>query len=399
MTLLDATWKERLLEGMREFGLPRWIVVCLFAALWLVAVFFTALNGGTLLGDSLVRAGMNGVLVLARVLLIRAGNGLNFGIPLGIVAGLVGGVCVMELAAEAPFGVAALRGSEDLARGASGFWLAILVSTPLAVLLGWGYGWLLERVRGQGMMVGMYVGFGAVAGMCVIWLVAPLTSPELVWPIGGEGVRNTIVLNEHYRWVLDAWGEIQFGEWTPEQLDAQGRPPPFSRPEGFYLPTGLLLFWFGMCGAVALFLRTRLGVGMTTAGSNPRYAQSIGIRVPRMRILATVISTWLAAVGIIVYSQSYGLYQFYKAPLLMAFVIVAALLLGGASLKRATVFHVIVGTLLFQSLLTISMPVVNDLVQDSRHREALANLPEIARMIIQNGVILYALTRVRWGEQ
>jgi simple sugar transport system permease protein len=249
------------------------------------------------------------------------------------------------------------------------------------------------------MMVGIYVGFGAIAGMCVIWLVAPFTSEEIVFPIAGKGVRNTIVLNEHYRWVLDSWGEVQLGDWNPNQLDEAGQPPAFSRPEGFYLPTGLLLFWFGACACVALFLRTRLGVGMTTAGSNPRYAKSIGIRVPRMRILAMVLSTWLAAVGIIVYSQSYGFYQFYKAPLWMAFSTVAALLLGGASLKRATVFHVIVGTLLFQSLLTVSLPVVNDLVRGSKYSESLSNLPEIARIVIQNGVILYALTRVRWRER
>lgn len=399
MTLLGTSWRERMLEGLRDFGLARWSVVGLFAAVWMIAAFWTTLHGGTLLGDSLVRAGMNGVLVLALVLPVRAGNGLNFGIPLGIVAGLVGGISVMELAAEKPFGLAALAGSEDLARGASGFWLAILVSTPLALLLGWGYGWLLERVRGQGMMVGIYVGFGAIAGMCVVWLVAPFTSSEIVFPIAGEGVRNTIVLNEHYRWVLDGWGEIQFGSWAPGQFNAQGLPPPFTRPEGFYVPTGLLVFWLGTCALMALFLRTRLGVALSTAGANPRYAQSIGIRVPRMRILATVVSTWLAAVGIIVYSQSYGFYQFYKAPLWMAFPTVAALLLGGASLRRATVFHVIVGTLLFQSLLTTSLPVVNDLVQNSPYREGLGNLPEIARPIITYGVILYALTRTSWRSQ
>jgi len=386
----------RLKEGIADFGLARWIIVFFLAAIWVVAGFLTSNDLGTLLGDCLVRAGMNGLLVLALVLPVRAGNGLNFGIPLGIVCGLVGGIMVMELTAAEPFGIAALGGLGGLARGWSGFLLAMVVATPLAAVLGWGYGWLLERVRGQEMMVGIYVGFGAVAGMCVIWLVAPLTSPELIWPIGGEGVRNTIVLDEHYRWILDSAGEIHLGAWDPGVLDAAGNPPAFTRPEGFYVPTGLLVFWLGACLLLALFLRTRLGIGMTTAGSNPRYAQSIGIRVPRMRILATVLSTVLAAIGIIVYSQSYGFYQLYKAPLWMAFPAVAALLLGGASLKRATVAQAIVGTLLFQSLLTTSLPTVNDLIQSSPNREALANLPEIARLIIQNGVILYALTRVKW---
>ena len=116
-----------------------------------------------------------------------------------------------------------------------------------------------------------------------------------------------------------------------------------------------------------------------------------------MRISATIASTVLAAIGILVFSQSYGFYQLYKAPLYMAFAMVASLLLGGASLNRATVTQAIIGTLLFQSLLTTSLPVVNDLVQTSRYSEGLANLPEIARLVIQNGVILYALSRVARG--
>ncbi len=382
---------ERLADGTRAFGLARWIIVLFLAVIWVVAAAFTSNDLGTLLGDCLVRTGMNGVLVLALVLPVRAGNGLNFGLPLGIVCGLVGGIAVMELTATTPFGIAALSSLSAYARGLSGFALAHLVAIPLGALLGLGYGWLLERVRGQEMMVGIYVGFGAVAGMCVVWLVAPVTSPELIWPIGGSGVRNTLVLDAHYKWILDSFGEIDFGSWGATAKEAPGA---LTRPPGFYVPTGLLLYWLGACAAVAVFLRTRLGTALTVAGSNPRYATSIGVSVPRMRVLSIVLSTVLAAVGILVYSQSYGFYQLYKAPLWMAFPAVASLLLGGASLRRATVFHAIVGTFLFQSLLTTSLPVVNDLVQSSPYRRALANLPEIARLVIQNGVILYALTRV-----
>ncbi|MHC4861805.1 MAG: hypothetical protein ACYTDY_17135, partial [Planctomycetota bacterium] len=138
---------ERLADGVRSFGLARWIVVGLLVAIWLLAAFATTLSLGTVLGDCLVRAGMNGILVLALVLPVRAGNGLNFGVPLGIVCGLAGGIFVMELTAEHPFGIGSLTSMDGLARGWSGFLLANLVAVPLAALAGWGYGWLLERVR------------------------------------------------------------------------------------------------------------------------------------------------------------------------------------------------------------------------------------------------------------
>ena len=389
--MIVAQLRERLREGAISFGYARWTIVGFLLLLWISAGLL-GLSLGRLFGDCLVRSGMNGVLVLALLLPVRAGNGLNFGIPLGIVCGLLAGVFVMELNATHPFGVEAWEAHADLSKGWSGFTLAHLIALPLAAVVGWGYGWLLERVRGQEMMVGIYVGFGAIAGMCVLWLKLPVTYEELIWPIGGEGVRNTILIDDYYKWILDGWMDIDFGE--------SGRK--FQRSEAFFIPTGLLIYWLGACGLIAMFLRTRSGIAMSAAGESPAYARSIGISVSKMRIRSTVISTVLAAAGILVYTQSYGFYQLYKAPLWMAFPAVAALLLGGASLRNATIFHVIVGTVLFQSLLTTSLPVVNKLVYllqqneivDVRYSSSLGNIPEIARLIIQNGVILYALSRV-----
>jgi len=102
-------------------------------------------------------------------------------------------------------------------------------------------------------------------------------------------------------------------------------------------------------------------------------------------VQATLFSTVLAAIGIVVFCQSYGFVQLYTAPLLMAFPAVACLLIGGAAVDRATLMHVIVGTLLFQSILTVALPVTSQVVQ--------GDFSETARLIIQNGMILYALTR------
>ena len=98
-----------------------------------------------------------------------------------------------------------------------------------------------------------------------------------------------------------------------------------------------------------------------------------------------MFSTVLAAVGIVVFAQSYGFVQLYTAPLLMAFPAVACLLIGGASVSRATLTHVIIGTFLFQSILTVALPVTSQVIQ--------GDISETARLIIQNGMILYALTR------
>ena len=98
-----------------------------------------------------------------------------------------------------------------------------------------------------------------------------------------------------------------------------------------------------------------------------------------------ILSTVLGAVGIVIYAQSYGFVQLYMAPLMMGFPAVAAILLGGASLQRASIGHVILGTFLFQTLLTITLPVASRVVQ--------GDISEVARLIVSNGMILYALTR------
>lgn len=346
------------MSWIRRIGLTRATLGGFLLVLWIVAIVGTELDFSILFSDCLVRTGMNGILVLALVPAVRAGIGLNFGIPLGIIAGLLGMVTLMD---------AGLRGWPS-------FTAAMLLGGVLGALVGLGFAWLLERVKGQEMMVGIYAGFGSVAGASILWLVFPVRNPELVWPLGGRGLRNTLVLSDYYGGVLDHLGAFPIGN-------------------GFF-PTGLLAFWLAVCVLLWLFLRTRAGLAMSAAGANPRFAAAGGIDVRRMRTLGVVLSTALGAVGIVVFSQSYGFVQLYKAPLLMAFPTVAALLIGGATVRRASIGHVLIGTFLFQSVLTTSLPLVNELIAERSGGGAeLGNVPEIARLIISNGIILYALTR------
>ena len=158
---------------------------------------------------------------------------------------------------------------------------------------------------------------------------------------------------------------------------------------GVTIPTGLLLMFALFCLALWVFSRTKTGIALSTVGSNPRFAESSGLNVNRYRIIGSSISHAVGAVGIVVYEQSFGFIQLYMAPLFMAFFAVASILIGGASLKRATVTHAIIGTFLFQSILVVSMPVANVVVAD--------NIADVIRIIISIGIILYALTRKEIG--
>ena len=334
---------------IREFGVPRLLIAVFVVVLFGVAVA-THMDIQSLISDSIVRVGRNGILVLALLPAIQGGIGLNFGLPLGIVCGLVGAVISLNANVHGIAGVA----------------LAAGIGVAIAIPVGAGYGWLLNRTRGQEMMVGTYLGFAIVSMMSVFWLLAPFKNPTLVWAIGGRGLRTTLSLGGIYDKVLDRW--LQF------------------TVNGIWIPGGTLLVFFALCFLVWLFFRTRMGITIAAARSSTQFARAAGISDQRTRVQATVVSTVLAAIGIVVFSQSYGFVQLYTAPLLMAFPAIACILIGGATVTRATIGHVLVGTFLFQSILTIALPVTSQVIQ--------GDISETARLIIQNGMILYALTRV-----
>lgn len=333
---------------IREIGIPRLMIAAFLLTLFVVAII-KHMDVPGLLTDSLLRVGRNGLLVLALLPAIQGGVGLNFGLPLGIVCGLLG--CVATLNA----GIG----------GWTGLGLSMLAGVTLAIPAGFAYGWLLNRTRGQEMMVGTYLGFAVVSGMSIFWVLAPFRNPKLVWAIGGKGLRTTLTLGGYYDKVLDHLWSFKIG--------------------GVTVPTGTLLLFTLACVLVGLFFRTRAGISISAARSNPRFARAAGISDERTRIQATVLSTVIAAIGIVVFAQSYGFIQLYTAPLLMAFPAVACLLIGGASVSRATLTHVVIGTILFQSILTVALPVTSQVIQ--------GDISETARLIIQNGMILYALTR------
>jgi len=147
----------------------------------------------------------------------------------------------------------------------------------------------------------------------------------------------------------------------------------------------MILFVFLCAFIVYLFFRSKTGTAITAVGSNPDFARAGGVSVNKMRTISVVVSTMLGAAGILVYQQSYGFIQLYQGPLYMAFPAVAALLIGGASVNKASMANVLVGTLLFQGILTMTPSVINSVLK--------TDMSEVIRIVLSNGMILYALTR------
>ena len=347
----EKGWFGRLVE---DFGLPR-LIITLFLILLLILAPIVGADFPSQITNIIARFSWNGILVLAMVPMVHSGCGLNFGLPLGIISGLLGATISIE------------RGFT----GALSFLMAILIATPFALIFGCGYGWLLNKIKGGEMMIATYVGFSSVSFMCMMWLVLPYKSPNMVWGLAGKGLRTTISLEGYYSQTLAKFLQIRIGN--------------------FVIPTGSLLFFALLAFLMWAFLHTKTGTAMTAVGSNPTFARAAGINIDRIRLLSVVMSTWLAAIGILVYEQGFGFVQLYMAPFYMALPAVSAILIGGASVNKASITNVIIGTILFQGIVTMTPTVMNNMIH--------MDMSEVIRIIASNGMILYALTRKTEGAK
>lgn len=347
----EKGWFGKLVDS---FGLPR-LIIAMFLILLLILAPFVGADLPTQISNIIARFSWNGVLVLAMVPMVHSGCGLNFGLPLGIISGLLGATLSIE------FGFT----------GALSFVMAIVIATPFALCLGSLYGWLLNKIKGGEMMIATYVGFSSVSMMCMMWLILPYKSPNMVWGLAGKGLRTTISLEGYYNQVLAKFLQIKIGNLV--------------------IPTGTLLFFSLLALAIWAFLHTKTGTAMTAVGSNPVFARAAGINVDKIRLLSVVMSTWLAAIGILVYEQGFGFVQLYMAPFYMALPAVSAILIGGASVNKASIMNVVIGTILFQGIVTMTPTVMNNMIH--------MDMSEVIRIIVSNGMILYALTRKTEGAK
>lgn len=109
-----------------------------------------------------------------------------------------------------------------------------------------------------------------------------------------------------------------------------------------------------LCLFIVWFRKTKLGQDMRAVGQDMEVARDAGINVERTRVISIVISTVLAGFGMVIYLQNMGNIATYSAHSQIGMFCIAALLVGGASVDRASIGNVFLGVILFHTMFIVA---------------------------------------------
>ena len=358
-------------------------VPAVFIIISAFAIPLSGYSASYLIQELLTRIGRNSFLILSLLIPIMAGMGLNFGMVLGAMAGQIGLLFICD------WGIV----------GIPGMLLACLIGTPIAIVLGIFCGHILNRAKGREMVTSYILGFfiNGVYQMVVLYLmgwIIPITNPTLLLS-RGYGVRNAVSLLG-IRGILDnlipavITGTKDAGQF----LNINGaksfmmiQPPFLEGAIRIPLATPILIALF--CVFIVWFRKTKLGQDMRAIGQSQSVADSAGIPVNRTRIIAIVISTVLACYGQIIYLQNMGTLNTYNSHDQAGMFSIAALLIGGASVSRATIANVFAGVILFHLMFIVAPVAGKNLIGD-------AQIGEYFRVFVSYGIIAIALVLHAW---
>ncbi|MCI5674912.1 MAG: ABC transporter permease [Ezakiella sp.] len=302
-------------------------VPVMFIVICAIAIALSGFSANFLVSQVLTRFARNAFLVLSLLLPIMAGLGINFGMVLGAMAGQIAIILIEN------WGIP----------GFSGVLLSAVVATPIAWLLGIFAGSVLNRAKEREMITSMMLGFfmTGIYQFIVLYIfggVIKFKNTDLIIS-RGYGVRNALDLKIQKG--LDTLLDRILGV-DIKLFDIQ-------------IPVVTLLVIALGCLFVVWFRKTKLGQDMRAVGQDMKVAEDAGINVNKTRLKAVVLSTIMAAYGQIIYLQNIGNLNTYNGADQAATYAAAALLIGGASVSKATITNALTGTILFH-LMFIVMP-------------------------------------------
>ena len=400
-------------KNWREFARNN-VVTIMFIVVCAVCMVFSGYTPSYVMYELFGRLSRNAFIVLALIIPIVAGMGINFAITIGAMAAQIACILVLEWGLQ----------------GFGSFLAAAALTVPMAALFGFGIGKILNKMKGQEMIGGMILGYfanGLYQLLCLFIFdnIIPINNPNLTIK-GSSGIANTIDLSktggmggtlEKLWQLLVSQAVLVFalviaaglviGHVRSHRKDAKKLGIQLGALAVvcvlMQLPVMKSLFsmvkvpmaTFGIVALLCLFnvvlMRTRLGQQFRAVGQNRTVANAAGINVDKVRIIAITISTVLAGWGQLIFVQNLGAFQTYGAADQVGLYAGAAILVGGASVVRATNTQALLGTVLFHLMFILAPAAGKNLFGD-------AAIGEYFRVFMCYGVIALALVMHAWSS-
>ena len=388
-------------------------VTVMFVVLCLIGLVCSGQTVSYVMYELFGRLSRNSFIVLALIIPIIAGMGINFAITIGAMAAQIAALWVIE------WGIS----------GLAGFLTAMVITMPIAAFFGFLIGKLMNKMKGQEMIGGLILGYFANGLYQLLFLfifgnLIPLKTPGLVIK-GSTGVANTIDLSTErgFKYALDGLWRVPFGTaalilcgliaiWSLVKLATKKEDKkkaltrtgicvavaviaqlPFMTAAFSMVSVPMVTFLIValLCVFNNAIMKTRIGQQFRAVGQNRTVANAAGINVDRVRVIAIIISTVLAGWGQLIFVQNMGSFQTYGAHEQVGLYAGAAILVGGASIKKATNGQALLGCILFHLLFIVAPSAGKNLFGD-------AAIGEYFRVFISYGVIALALVMYAWGD-
>jgi simple sugar transport system permease protein len=397
-------------------------VVFLFLALTVAGIMLSELSFPHIMTELVTRIGRNTFLVLSLIIPIIAGVGLNFGIVVGAMAGQIGLILITYFGYD----------------GIGGLLIATLVATLLAIFFGYLTALLYNKTKGQEMIAGLIVGFFAngiyqFIFLFIIGAVIPV-SHAIVKP-DGIGLRNTIAMGSKYgegiKYTIDNIAKINlwqfiillgiflilhtiitqyFAKKKAGQAVDKKTITVRSILGALVIIVPIMVLCFGsfelavinvplvslaliaaLCLFNVLIMKTKLGQNFRAIGRSQHIASVAGINVDKTRMIAIILSTVFASWGQIIFLQNIGTMNTYGSHMQVGMFAIASILIGGATVSSANIWHAIIGVILFQSVFIVSPTAGKALFGD-------AQIGEFFRAFVVYGVIGVSLCLHSWKK-
>lgn len=400
------------------------VVPIVFSLLCILSIYFAKQMPSYIVSETFSRVTRNSVLILSLIFPVLCGMGLNFSIVLGAMAGEVGLILITHWKMN---GVPALL-------------LAMFIGTVTAIVLGYLTGRLFNKVKGQEMIAGLILGFFAIGVydltfMILVGGIIPFNDPEMMVAVTQAdgtvkyvGLAISLNLKDTVKYAFDNFLSFKLIDGLPYmagfsaaagavifavkkfvkklelreclrtsialiviavllavlKLLVKSNKAVYSALFTLKFTTGSWMLIVLVCLVTTYITKTKLGQDIRAVGQSMTVSSAAGINVDRTRIIATILSTVVAAWGQIIYLQNIGTIQTYYSHEQVGTYAVAAILVGGASIEKATIKHVFVGALLFHILFFTTPLAATAIFND-------AQLGEYFRVFLCYGVIAASL--------